>query len=349
MSEKQRTIAFFAFAIHGPWDPDTVKTGLPGAAEALVYLSQALAKLNFKVTVFAGPPANSPHALSDANPRFVNQDFDDGTIYDIGIAWRMPHKAVDVQTRARWVYLWLHDVTRGQFTQDQIDGFDDVVWISHWQRQQWVSVNPGFSKFHTVIGNGVNPEDFQSIQPRSNPYACIYGSNYAGGLDLLLEIWPSVKAVYSKATLDIYYGWQAWVSMPPAKEARMRTLLAHYSALDVHEHGLVSHEAVTRAYERASFWTYPCTSTETFSITALKAQLAGAIPVIIEGSALSETVRHGYKCAKPEEYLDLLLIAMQNAELVTLEERKKMGEFIHANYTWEVLAKQWKALFDRRM
>jgi len=111
-----------------------------------------------------------------------------------------------------------------------------------------------------------------------------------------------------------------------------------YGSLGVKEHGQIGHEELNRAYESASLWTYPCIAPETFCITALRAQMAGAIPVIIEGSALKETVLHGYKCVNQVEYLPLLFKAMREAETVTSEERKKMGEFILKDYTWEKLA-----------
>ncbi|GEM_PF-3203804 len=42
--------------------------------------------------------------------------------------------------------------------------------------------------------------------------------------------------------------------------------------------------------EEASLWTYPCNRLETYCISAIKAQAAGAIPVVNRHSALNETV-----------------------------------------------------------
>src|SRR5262249_46369082 len=103
---------------------------------------------------------------------------------------------------------------------------------------------------------------------------------------------------------------------------------------------------LNRAYEKASLWTYPCILPETFCITALRAQKAGAVPVIIEGTALPETVRHGYKCSTQEDYLATLTKAMNEAPKITLNERRKMGDFIDKEFTWEVLAKRWGDLFE---
>ena len=108
------------------------------------------------------------------------------------------------------------------------------------------------------------------------------------------------------------------------------------------EHGLVGHEELNEAYARASFWTYPCIAPETFCITALRAQLSGAVPVVLLGSALNETVRHGYGCRERDQYLFTLIQAMQKAESITLNERKSFGEFVKREFTWPEIAKKWR-------
>jgi glycosyltransferase involved in cell wall biosynthesis len=176
----------------------------------------------------------------------------------------------------------------------------------------------------------------------------IYGSNYARGLEHLLNSWPEIKKAYPDATLDIYYGWQTWGLLTPEKEKRMREQIASYKDQGVTDHGKVGHEELNRAYEAASIWAYPCTAPETFCITALRAQLAGAIPVILEGTALPETVRFGYKTKNLNEYPALLIKAMKEAETATLESRQKMGDFIRKEFTWKAVAQKWDALFRNR-
>lgn len=161
----------------------------------------------------------------------------------------------------------------------------------------------------------------------------------------MLTIWPAVKRHYPKATLDIYYGWQHWGHLSSQKEAKMRKLLPSLS--DVHEHGLVGHPELNRAYSKASFWTYPCMVAETFCTTALRAQMGGAIPVILEGSALLETVRHGFRCHRPEDYLSTLLKAMSQAHTITIQDRQKMKKFILNQFTWKKIAAGWSDVFQK--
>ncbi len=344
----QKTIAIFTYPVHGQpaWDPNSIKEGIAGGEEAVIYMSQELAELGYKVLVFRTPPKNSPYGLEGANPRYVNFDYDDGTKFDIGISWRMPTAAEAYKMRAQKVYLWPHDIAWGHQTLDQISAFDDVLWLSNWHRQNGIAHNKAYEKFTEIFGNGINLDHFQPVLERDNPYSCIYGSNYARGMEILLDIWPTVKKEYPKATLDIYYGWEHWGLLSKEQELKLRAQIAQLASLDVHEHGKIGHEELNKAYGKASLWTYPCIAAETFCITALRAQLSGAIPVIIEGSALTETVRSGYKCSTKEQYLETLLTAMKNADKITQEERKKIGDFVRKEYTWKAIAIKWKELFD---
>lgn len=348
VAEEKQSIAIFTYYVKGmqPWDPDSVQKGVTGSEEAVIYMSQALADLGYQVTVLGLPPANSKYSNEDSNPRYASYNFIPKNPFDIGISWRMPWKGKELKYRASKVYLWPHDTYHSSLTNDQIKAFDGVLWISKWQRAQWSSINPYFVHFRPIFGNGIPLDQIPVAEEKSNPFSCIYGSNYARGLEILLDIWPEVKKEVPEATLDIYYGWEHWGLLTEEQEKKMRSQVAELAPLGVTEHGLVSHEELTKAYDKASFWTYPCICPEVFCITALRAQAAGAIPVIIQGTGLQETVRHGYFCESSSEYLPLLLKAMSEAKDVDLEKRKRMREFILKEYTWEGIARDWKGLFD---
>lgn len=344
----QKTIGIFTY--HGPliWDLNSINQGIVGSEEAVIYMSQELAKLGYQVTVLGTPPINSPYRQKNANPRFIAVEEEPDLNFDIAISWRQPFNALQLKKRAKEVYLWPHDTYHNPLSESQIQAFDDVLWLSDWQRKQWISVNPSFEKFTKIFGNGLMPEQFGEVKVRENPHSCIYGSNYARGLEVLLKVWPNIKKQFPNATLDIYYGWQHWGLMSYEKEQELKTLVKEYSKLDVRENGLVGHQELAEAYKKASVWAYPCWGWETFCITALKAQLAGAIPAIIEGSALPETVKHGFSCKTVAEYEETLVKALKHAENISLEERKKYGDFILQNFTWQMIAKKWSELFEEK-
>ena len=347
-SPLKKTIGIFTALIEGssPWDPDSIHSGISGSEEAIIYMSQQLADLGYQVLIFGDPPKHSPHSKPLSNPRYVPLNAPLQDPFDIAIAWRLPIKAPELKKRGVKLYFWPHDTWTTALSKEQITSFDEVLWLSEWQRKQWISKNPGFSKFTKIFGNGILPKQFNSVTERKNPYSCIYASNYGRGLQHLLDLWPSIKAEFPQATLDIYYGWTHFGLLSPQQELSMKEQIKKLAPLSVYEHGKVGHQALAKAFEEASFWTYPCNAPETFCITALKAQLAGALPVIIKQTALAETCRYGFSCTQKEEYLKTLLQAMQSAESISLEDRVKMRSFILEDFSWEKLALKWDALFQ---
>ncbi len=345
----QKTIGIFAGKVKGlnPWDPDTIKSGISGSEEAVIYISQQLAELGFRVLVFGNPPIHSQYTNPDANPCFLSCEtpITLSNPLDIAIAWRMPGIANYLKSMAAKIYLWPHDTLTSPVPLDQIDGFDDVLWLSKWQRKQWISVSPSFSKFTNIFGNGIQPEQFRPVQERTNPYSCIYGSCWNRGLEILLDLWPHIKQRQPRATLDLYYGCKLFAPDYPEKAAKLRKQIVRLQ--DVHDHGQVGHEELNRAYEKASFWTYPCTWPETFCITALRAQAAGAVPVIHEQCALAETVKHGFKCTNVNDYLSTLLGAFQKAERISVDDRRQMGKFVLEEFTWKTVAIKWMEVFAK--
>ncbi|MBS0626853.1 MAG: glycosyltransferase family 1 protein, partial [Verrucomicrobia bacterium] len=268
-SGEAKTVAIVTYHAEGlpldqTWDPDSIKSGITGSEEAVIYMSEQLADLGYKVTVFGKPPLNSSYSEQGQNPRYLDvKTFDNAkAVYDIAISWRMPVLASELKKCARKVYFWPHDRTFPlRLAKEQIEAFDDVLWVSEWQRKEWISKNPKFEKFTNIFGNGINPNQFKTVTKRKNPYSCIYGSNYGQGLSVLLDIWPKIKEEFPKATLDIYYGWRHFGFLTAEQEAKMRKQIVDLQPLGVIDHGMVGHYELNEAYSKASFWTYPCIGT----------------------------------------------------------------------------------------
>lgn len=345
MSHKKIGIFTYPFEGVSAWDPDSILEGISGSEEAVIYMAEELARLNYEVYVIGNPPHRSKHSQTEANPRYIVQE-DLNFFLDIAISWRVPFKAPDLRRLAHQVYLWPHDSWHQPLLDSRTYHFDDVLWLSNWQREQWISVIPAFVRYKKVFGNGIDITSFGPIRSRTNPYSCIYASNYGNGLEELLQIWPNVKCLYPLATLDVYYGWQHWGLLNAQEEGHLRHLVQELKKLDVNEHGKVSHLKLNEAFEKTSFWTYPCSNPEAFCITALRAQYAGAIPVVIKCGALAETVRHGYMCCDPLDYQNLLLKAFCDSENISFNQRTQMRSFIDCQYTWFHIAKEWKELFE---
>lgn len=330
----------------GPWGPSTLSSGLPGSEEAVIYLAEELAK-SYQVTVYAYPPQTELARLPGSNPeyRYPEQFWTDPN-HDVCLYWRQTNFDA-VRQKAKKVIYWPHDVCYYDF-QPNCDG---VFWLSSEQKNQYSSRIPGLKSISSTIGgNGILPEQFQTDSKYSdlkkNRFSCIYGSNYARGLEILLDIWPEIRKEFHEATLDIYYGWQTWGLLNEQDVKRIQGKLDRVSSLGVIDHGKVGHLDLARAYLRSSIWTYPCTGYETFCITATKAQISGCIPVTFRYSALEETVDPDSAWIYRGEdevnrYKGLLLNKMGKISKMTDEEleaeRQKHVKFA-SHWTWEKTA-----------
>lgn len=343
----QKTVCIFQKRVEklNQWDPDSINTGISGTQEGIIYSAEELKNLGFKVFVLNNIQNKEKYSNPYANPCYSGylgkKDFFDFTILHDDVEF-----AKILRPNTKKLYFLVNGPCQGKIDPTGIELFDDVLWLSAQQKNDWTSKNPTLAKFTKIFGNAVNPTQFKPVQTRANPYSCIYSADYSRGLYILLDIWPNIKRKFPKATLDIYYGLRNWGHMSMGLEQFLRDHIRDLKQLGVTDHGLVGHVELATALSNASMWTYPCIAKETFCITAIKAQLAGAIPVIIEKAALSEMVKFGFKCKAIGEYEDLLLEAMGKIETVSLEERVKMGEFVLEHFTWNKIASKWAALFE---
>lgn len=340
----------------GYWDPDTTANGLPGSEEAAVYIDRELQKRGFRVAVYMNPaPTSSYNALTSTTaaanwyPVETWNDEDHTATYDLVLMWRR-FDVTAGRKRGRLVLFWPHDSPPGVAA---FPSFDGVCMLSEHHRRQF----SGWTNFsnipYTISGNGLVLEQFQRPSRYSNPYSIGYFSNYARGLVALMLLWPEIRRHFPQATLAVCYGRETWGTMPKEHYDFVIAKLEEYASIGVVEHGKVGHEQLADIMCRTSIWAYPCNylgETETFCITAVKAQAAGCIPVITRVGALPETVHPEAPCAKKienqddiKEYGKLLLSVMQQ---VRSFDRKKFVEW-GRKWTWGRCVDAWLELYHR--
>ncbi len=189
-----------------------------------------------------------------------------------------------------------------------------------------------------------------------NPYRCIYSSSYDRGLEHLLKIWPEVREQVPKAELHIFYGWQLFDKFYANNPGSMawRDKMTKLMEMDgVTDHGRVPQPQMVEEYQKSGLFAYPTHFGEINCISAIKAQAYGAVPVVIDYAALSETVQFGIKVKGDiydpdvrDEYRKQLIWALNNHDWQE-EQRGKMMPWALEKYSWDSVAKQWDAEFGR--
>ena len=296
------SIVFFCGKGYEEWGPHTLDKGMGGSEEAIVYLAPQLAKLGYEVTVYGEVSEPLLQRLNGTWVKYNERSSMDFKLYNGGkpssvqwlpwnyidrrdefntlVVWRMPQFAG--QFKAKKIFIDMHD----ELSPDIVRPFENATYLfkSQYHKDHYPKITN-----YKIIPNGIDVSQFKPAKKK--PYSVIYPSAYYRGLEVLLKFWPEIKKQVPEATLDVYYGWQSWVTAEgeDAFYKRMLDKFKEMKKLGVTEHGRVDHKTLAKKYAESKVWAYPTEFPEIFCITAVKANLAGCKPVITDVAALVET------------------------------------------------------------
>jgi glycosyltransferase involved in cell wall biosynthesis len=340
------------------WGPWSLQEGIGGSEEAIIRLAPKLAKLGYKVVVYAKPGDKT--GMYDGVMWRNFWEWNPEDTFDVFVAWRAPF-LFEKPLKARKKYLWLHDVMEeGEFGDNRLKNLDKVIVLSKYHR----SLFPMIPDDKIMLSaNGIDPEEFDGtntryIDPRMiarDPHKILYASSHVRGLAYLYKIWPDVKKAVPQATLDVYYGRESYDKVHKGNPERMKwmdDMIQQAKDLEgVTDHGKVSQSKITQEGFSSGLWAYPCPFPEIYCITAIKSQASGAVPVASNYAALDETIQFGHKQEfrefddeDLERYRDALIWWLQHPE----EQEKVRPEMMAWARTksWDAVAKQWGEAFN---
>ncbi len=134
------------------WSPKSASTGIGGSEEAVIYLSQELAKLGWKVTIFGDPQEDAgeyagvsyrPHYEINWNDRF-----------NILISWRQIGLFDVPNLKAKKAYLWNHDLQNPmEYKPERLEKIDKVMFLSKFHRDNVPQLDEAKVMY---TGNGLN-------------------------------------------------------------------------------------------------------------------------------------------------------------------------------------------------
>lgn len=343
-------ICIYAYEIRalGKWDTSGIKNGITGSEEAIICVGNTLSKMGHTVHVYADPQLYSADKLEYSNPRFFNHRlFPKSSFgYDICLCWRRTQFDI-CKEKAKYVIYWPHDFSRFVFPTNNMDL---ASYLSKSHKEALIASNPALKdKEFVIAGNGVDFSYWDNlkidkIRKMKIPFKCIYASNYVRGLENLLDIWPDILKAFPNATLDVYYGRETWNCWNQEKVNQVVDKMNRLPG--VTEKGKVGHQELAEAFCRSTFWLYPYVGgSETFCITAIKAQRSGCIPVVVKKDALLETVHSSaFSISNYDRklYLEKVIEAFSNVEKININ---MFIEFART-YSWERVVNFWIKKFE---
>jgi FkbM family methyltransferase len=219
-------------------------------------------------------------------------------------------------------------------------------------------VQPYFESkgYHMVAEVGAN-QIFALKKPIvRNAHRIIYGSSYDRGLEHLLKMWPDIRKEVPDAELRVFYGWNLFdlgYSDNPERMAWKEKINGLMNQEGITHLGRISHDMVTLETKEAGIWAYPTHFGEISCITAMRAQVYGAIPVVVDYGAVHETVQHGIKVKgdiydpETKEAFKTELIKLLKDEKRQEEIREPMMKWAKEQFAWSKVAKQWSDEFKK--
>jgi UDP-glucose:(glucosyl)LPS alpha-1,2-glucosyltransferase len=187
--------------------------------------------------------------------------------------------------------LYLHDLALDPenkvLKQDGWKNFDHFVFVSAWQRDQYILLyGLPYSKC-TVIHNAIELE-YEYSKKDNTVINLIYHTTPHRGLELVYPIVDKLSQEFDNIHLDVYssFGVYGWEQRDKPYESLFNKIRDHSHMT---YHGAVSNDDVLKALKKAHIFVYPSIWQETSCIAMIEAIRSGVICLHPNYGALSET------------------------------------------------------------
>lgn len=334
------------------WDGETARTkGLGGSEEAVVNISEGLAKLGWNVEVYN----NCGHIERVVNgvkyKPYWSWNYRDKQ--DVCILWRTARMA-EHDINADKIFLDVHDVIgTGEFSEKRLKNIDKVFFKS---------------KFHTsfynvpeektaVVPNGIW---FDQFEPLPKEKILINTSSPDRSLEAVIDCWKEIKKKCPDYKMYWMYGWGVYDYVHKDNADMMAwkdKMVKGMKDAGIIDLGRVSHEEVKDYYRKATAFFYPSEFAEIDCISMSKAIASDCTPITTDFAAMGEknvgVIIHSEKTkddwCKPyqlqfgitdekikQEFIDKTVTYLKGDKIKTRDKAEK--------YDWPLIINQWNEI-----
>jgi glycosyltransferase involved in cell wall biosynthesis len=252
---------------------------------------------------------------------------------------------------------WIHDLAldpvHSFLTEpDGMSKFEKLIFVSHWQQQQFNTLlNIPYSE-GMVIKNAIDPiEKHDKLNP-AGPLQLIYCSTPQRGLDVLLGALDMLDR--DDWHLHVYssYGLYGWKDNDKPFEKLFDKIEEHPNMTN---YGAVPYDELREAWKKMHILAYPSTWQETSCRVAMEAMSAHCAVVTSNWGALPETVgEYGYmysytehKADHAERFADMLEDVMDDYWYdKTQKNLDNAQDYAYNHYSWSKRIEQWTNFLD---
>jgi glycosyltransferase involved in cell wall biosynthesis len=166
--------------------------------------------------------------------------------------------------------------------------FDKFVFVSYWQRDQYMLVyGIPYSKC-TVIENAIETEFEYTPRPTNGDIRFVYHTTPHRGLELLYPIFDNLSKEFDNIHLDVFSSFEiyGWKERDKPYQGLFDKLKSHPK---ITYHGSCSNEEVIATLKQSHIFLYPCIWQETSCIAMIEAIRCGCLVIHPNLAALPET------------------------------------------------------------
>jgi glycosyltransferase involved in cell wall biosynthesis len=352
------------------YDVRTVEhTPLGGSESAACYLSRALARLGHQIFLLANVPADGVfervHCVSTQNSASLPwQNLD--AVLCLGRPGNPVEFRRALAARTSLVSWQSHaaDQPPVQFLREPAfrDAYDGFAMVSQWQLDKYrqaFAIDPSRMR---ILRNAVGLAFENQFAPgeailphKTQPPLLAYTSTPFRGLDILLEVFPRIRAVMPGTRLRVFSSAAVYQADCARDDAAFGHLYRRCREMDGVEYiGSVPQPQLALALREVSILAYPNTFAETSCISVMEAMASGCRVVTTELAALPETCNGFARLVRPKPTLQEFLsdFLAQTVKVLrettdepeqTEQQLRAQVDYINASVTWDRRAKEWEA------
>ena len=273
----------------------------------------------------------------------------------------IPSRMRELDDAKKKIY-WVHDLAGDPEVKHLANKgwqkFDKIVFVSHWQQQQYNTILGVPYSAGTVLKNAIVP--IESHEKPSDKIKLVYFSTPHRGLDILVQTFSEISKIYPDVELDVIssfklYGWEQRDKpfLPIFKYCKQHPKINYYEPM--------SNAALREHLKTCHILAYPSTWVETSCLCLIEAMSAGLLCVHSSLGALPETSMHltmmyDYNENK-EKHAQLFYANLKgaieayksskNQNLInTINNTKMLADSV---FNWDSRAKEWENLMRHLM
>ena len=239
------------------------------------------------------------------------------------------------------VYMVVHDLTPTGIVIPVDKKLKKIFCLTEWHVEYFTQIFPTLKDITVPFYYGIDFSKFKNDEiSLKQDYKFIYSSFPNRGLLELLQMWPKIYEYQPQASLHIYCDVDGkWVNQVQGEMMnKIRQLFIEYGVqqnnMNIHYHGWVNKQTLSKAWLSSDIWFYPCTFMETFCLTALEAATSKTFVVTNNLAALQNTVGDRGLIIKGDTTTKIWQEEALKKIEYYLNNKKEKQEFVDKNFKW---------------